>query len=75
MTAFDGKESKMKVKVTGTRGPDCWYDKHRGKIFDVEPYYHFGLNTGDYEAKDPDYDGIAIIAYEDCEAVSGSEHG
>jgi hypothetical protein len=64
------EEKSMKVKVTGTRGPACWYDKHQGKEFEVRPYYHFGLNTGDYEAKDPDYDGVAIIASEDCVIVS-----
>lgn len=59
----------MKAKVTGSRGPECWYGKHQGKVFDVWPYIHLGMSTGDFEAKDPDYDGVAIIAREDCELV------
>ncbi len=61
----------MRVRIIqNTRGPECWYADRVGEAFDVRPYYHFGMNTGDWVGHSFDGSGQdCLIASEDCEEL------
>lgn len=61
----------MRVKIIrNSIGDQCWYRNRIGEVFEVSPYYHFGLNTGDWVGHNFDGSGKdCLIAAEDCEEL------
>lgn len=61
----------MRVRITqNTQGPLCWYRDRIGEVFQVWPYIHVGMNTGDWVGHNFDGSGKdCLIASEDCEEL------
>ena len=61
----------MRVRITqNTQGDKCWYANRIGEVFEVSPYYHLGINTGDWVGHNFDgSDKDCLIAYEDSEEL------